>query len=202
MKTYIVYKFTSPSGRSYIGITSKGIEHRLNKHLIDAKLNSYNSVFHKAIKKYGIDAFTLDIIVENVPHYFISAFEKYWINYYDTYNNGYNSTLGGEGMAGFYPSKETREKQAAAKRGKKLAQETKDKMSKQRSGLNNHMAIPVDIFDYKTDELVASKVCLAEWCRERGYQANNLRNTMTGKRNHAHGLYAKQVQEKPNELNT
>jgi hypothetical protein len=33
--------------------------------------------------------------------------EIYWIAHYDTYNNGYNSTIGGDGNQGYKPSEDT-----------------------------------------------------------------------------------------------
>ena len=34
--------------------------------------------------------------IEEVENSELDVREKYWINYYDSYNNGYNSTLGGK----------------------------------------------------------------------------------------------------------
>lgn len=47
-----------------------------------------------AIKKYGIENFDFSIIEECSPD-FLDERERYWISYYDSYNNGYNRTPGG-----------------------------------------------------------------------------------------------------------
>ena len=50
---------------------------------------------YKAFNKYGLENFTFEEI-EEVENSELDIREKYWINYYDSYNNGYNSTLGGK----------------------------------------------------------------------------------------------------------
>ena len=49
---------------------------------------------YDAIKKYGKEHFYIELIEEtNSP----DEREKFWIEYYDTFNNGYNATVGGDG---------------------------------------------------------------------------------------------------------
>lgn len=52
-----------------------------------------------AINKYGIENFTFEII-EECSEEQLNNRERYWIAYYDTYHNGYNRTVGGEGLSG------------------------------------------------------------------------------------------------------
>ena len=52
-------------------------------------------VIHKAIKKYGKSNFTIEVI-EETDSTNLNDREKYWIKYYDSYNNEYNSTEGGQ----------------------------------------------------------------------------------------------------------
>ena len=54
-----------------------------------------NMAIHKAINKYGKSNFTIEVI-EEVESTNLNDREKYWIRYYDSYNNGYNSTEGGQ----------------------------------------------------------------------------------------------------------
>lgn len=49
----------------------------------------------RAIHKYGKDKFHISLI-EEVSVEKLNEREKYWITYYDSYNNGYNLTLGGQ----------------------------------------------------------------------------------------------------------
>lgn len=49
---------------------------------------------YRAIEKYGIDNFSIYTIEEtNNPE----EREKYWIEYYGSFKNGYNATIGGDG---------------------------------------------------------------------------------------------------------
>lgn len=51
---------------------------------------------HKAIAKYGKENFTLEV-KEETEGDLLNEREMYWIQYYDSYKNGYNSTIGGQG---------------------------------------------------------------------------------------------------------
>lgn len=53
-------------------------------------------LFIGPIKKYGIDAFTVETL-EEVDLENLSEREFYWILYFNTYSNGYNATTGGDG---------------------------------------------------------------------------------------------------------
>ena len=57
----------------------------------------YDSKFHRAIRKYGVENFNVETI-ENIRVEELQERERYWITYYDSYNCGYNSTLGGDGQ--------------------------------------------------------------------------------------------------------
>lgn len=91
---WIIYKHTSPSGKSYIGQTRQ----------LDVKLRwangsgykKHNTIFYKAIKKYGWNNFAHEIIEDNIQtQELANEREVYWIAYFDSFKNGYNSTPGG-----------------------------------------------------------------------------------------------------------
>lgn len=88
-----IYKITKISnGKSYIG-QSNNIERRFKEH--QQKDASSKIPLDIAIQKYGIHAFTYEIL-EECSLDKLNEREKYWINYYDTINNGYNCLPGGE----------------------------------------------------------------------------------------------------------
>lgn len=97
-----IYKITNNiNNKIYIG-QSQNIEQRWRSHKyesINEKQKPYNYSIHKAFRKYGLDNFSFDII-EIVPKEKLNEREIYWINYYNSYKNGYNETLGGEGGPG------------------------------------------------------------------------------------------------------
>lgn len=85
------------NNKKYIG-QSINILRRKYMHEYNAfnkNTGEYNSKFHKALRKYGINNFTFTII-EECEKEKLSEREKYWINFYDSFKNGYNSTPGGE----------------------------------------------------------------------------------------------------------
>lgn len=78
----------------YIGQTTQNIRDRWLKHKSDSKHN--NTKFYHAINKYGIENFYCEILEDNVAREDLDDRERFWITYYDSYNFGYNSTLGGQ----------------------------------------------------------------------------------------------------------
>ena len=100
------------NGKRYVGKTSINVEHRWKKHLVDSfndKLYAYNSYFHRAIRKYGVENFEFEEIYSNedstITEQDLNYWEKYFIEKYRTFIgfddcNGYNMTLGGEGWTG------------------------------------------------------------------------------------------------------
>ena len=80
----------------YIGQTVRTIEERAGK---DGSryLKDSNTKFANAIKKWGWDAFECEILEEGIQtQEKLNEAEIKYIAEYDSYNNGYNSTIGGE----------------------------------------------------------------------------------------------------------
>lgn len=91
-----IYKITNDiNDKVYIGQTIFTVQQRWNKHLVDSKDSNYH--IHMAMKKYGIEHFKCEII-EECDNSKLDEREIYWIDCYDSFNNGYNSTLGGQGI--------------------------------------------------------------------------------------------------------
>ena len=96
MGIWRVYCYTGKNGKKYIGITSRSVEQRAQTNGI-SYVKEDNSKFGRAIEKYGFDFFTVEILEENLTLDEAQEKEKYYIDLYDTYYNGYNNTFGGEG---------------------------------------------------------------------------------------------------------
>lgn len=93
-----IYKIENKiNGHCYIG-QSKNIQKRW-KDEINASKNSFDSSYNyplsKAFRKYGIENFSFQVIEECSINE-LNEKEKYWIKKYNSYNNGYNQTLGGD----------------------------------------------------------------------------------------------------------
>lgn len=93
-----IYKITNQlNGKSYIGKTMKTIQERWKEHCYDyLKEREDKRPLYNAMKKYGIAAFVIEEI-EECSDKILSDRERYWIEYYGTFKNGYNATLGGDG---------------------------------------------------------------------------------------------------------
>ena len=114
---HIIYKITSKiTGKSYIGLSSSTLKERWRLHIVSSKQTN-NIHFYNAIRKYGVDEWDLEVIYHCQDLTEARLQETNYITEYDTYNNGYNSTLGGEGKRGPL-SKETKLKISRSKLGK------------------------------------------------------------------------------------
>lgn len=94
-----IYKIVNDfNNQVYIGKTMKTTTARKREHL--CQLND-GSAIHNSILKHGIEHFEWIPIEVNIDDKDkLAEREMYWINYYDSYNHGYNMTLGGEGGNG------------------------------------------------------------------------------------------------------
>ena len=98
-----IYKYTNKiNGKHYIG-QSINLEMRRYAHKSSAfneKAKDYDAQFHQAIRKYGWDNFDYEVIAELTPEEYtkegLDTLERYFIKYYNSFNNGYNATEGGD----------------------------------------------------------------------------------------------------------
>lgn len=89
----LIYCYTHiPTNKKYIGQTTN-FKKRINEHMNDNRTNSY---FHNLLRKHP-DDFLIEIIEDNIPKDHLNEKEQYYIKLYDTVNNGFNLTPGGDG---------------------------------------------------------------------------------------------------------
>ena len=91
-----IYKITNDiNGKIYIGKTLLTVEERFKQHYHDSQRESMNHrPLYAAMRKYGCNHFSVETVEEtNLPE----EREKYWIEYYGSFKNGYNATVGGDG---------------------------------------------------------------------------------------------------------
>jgi group I intron endonuclease len=138
----LIYCLTSPSGKKYIGQTIRKFKERLLEHSTNKRGDC--RAINNAIKKYGIENFTKEILIDfgNLDNQILlDSYEIYYINLFGTFNNkekGYNLSSGGNGGR---PSDETRKKMSYSHSGernimygKKHTEETKKKIAKSNAG--------------------------------------------------------------------
>ena len=127
-----IYKITNNlNNKIYIGL----------KTLTVKESKSYygsGTAIKNAIDKYGKHNFTKTILEHNVADWdLLKEREQYWIEYYDSYNNGYNMTLGGDGSLGRVVSDETKEKIRKAFKGKKIGPYSDERKAAMKEGIKN-----------------------------------------------------------------
>lgn len=97
--SYIYKIINDINGKIYIGKTNETIEKRFQEHCRDYKRETEEKrPLYSAMNKYGIENFSIEK-VEECSIDIVNEREKYWIEYYGSFKNGYNATLGGDGKA-------------------------------------------------------------------------------------------------------
>lgn len=157
---YTIYRVVNNiNGKVYIGFDSCW-PNRQKIHKSSSK--NQDGKFYSAIRKYGWNNFEWSILYQSKDRdHCLGEMETYFIKEYNSFNSGYNSTLGGEGSFGLKHTEETKrriseknkipkpqtkehiEKRAAKCRGKRLGPlsvETKLKISKKTKGISKPMS--------------------------------------------------------------
>lgn len=95
-----IYKITNQiNGKAYIGKTMKTISERWNEHCQDySRPHCEKRPLYRAMLKYGVQNFSIEQIEECSAND-LNNRERYWIEYFKTFKEGYNATLGGDGRA-------------------------------------------------------------------------------------------------------
>ena len=97
-----IYKITNDiNDKVYIGKTIRTLPVRWREHLSDYKeiQEIDNRPLYSSMLKYGVNHFII-YEVEECPDELLNEREKFWIAFYDSYENGYNATKGGDGGVG------------------------------------------------------------------------------------------------------
>lgn len=100
MKNNVIYAYKKKSSNKivYVG-QSQQLEIRHKQHTEYDPYNpnnrEYNYPLSRGIRKYGKEEYELIILEDNIPKDQLNQREKYWIEYYNTYWEGYNQTIGG-----------------------------------------------------------------------------------------------------------
>ena len=85
------------NGKKYIGKTIEPITKRFSEHCSEAQSGRFrNRPLYNAMRKYGIENFSIERLVECSEEE-LESYEILYIGRYNTYHNGYNATRGGDG---------------------------------------------------------------------------------------------------------
>jgi group I intron endonuclease len=118
-----LYQLTSPSGKSYIGISSKTAADRWSQHRYNANKEIKSRAatecraLYNAIRKYGARNFTVTVLFESDNWAELLEIEMTLIASLKTKKpGGYNLTDGGEGTLGAIPSDIARQRMSEAQK--------------------------------------------------------------------------------------
>ena len=127
-KQFYIYLYVDPitDKELYVG---KGQGRRAWDHFIPSSRSRLSNTLRKRIKQgYNPQPIIINMIDESTA----IAMEMFWISYYGREDLGtgtlFNLTSGGEGFSGLVRTKEHRDKLSKLNIGKKLSEETKQKM--------------------------------------------------------------------------
>ena len=88
-----IYKITNiQNNKVYIGQTIRPIKDRFHRHINDALNNIIDTHFARAIRKYGEENFKIEEIDMATSQEELTQKEQYWIQYYNSVQEGYNET--------------------------------------------------------------------------------------------------------------
>lgn len=195
-----IYKITNKlNGKIYIGKTEYTIEKRWKEHISKVDAYAGKRPLYSALKKYGIDNFSLEKI-EECNSEEVDEKEKYWIEFYDSYENGYNATLGGEGVslcnnniifALWNNNKTITEICKITGYGREAVSKALDKYNisiqeRQQRGYNAQGKITAKL-DKDTEEILEIFPSAEAAGRAIGKKASNINNVCNGKRKTAYG---------------
>jgi len=131
---YLIENLTN--GKKYIGQTVN-FQRRKNGHKKDSKTSA--TPLYKSIRKYGWENFEFIILIKDhtINYNFLDFWECYFIKLFDTLNRekGYNLESGGNLNKVF--TEEAKKNMSKVKLGKKISDETKEKLRELNLGENN-----------------------------------------------------------------
>ena len=159
MKNYYncIYMYTNKiNGKRYIG-QAKDFNNRHRRHINSShdsnRKRDYNTPFHRAIRKYGIENFEIKILAHDVPtQEKLNEYKIFFIKRYNTLvknNKGYNYALSGNGGNQTLACKTEEEMKDIRKRQKESvikttrSEEHRKAISEARKGINSPNCKPV-----------------------------------------------------------
>jgi len=100
---YYVYKIiNSVNNKCYIGVTVD-VNRRFSEHMTRVDRREGCPKLSNAVKKHGRDKFSVEVLYKTHTKSFAYTLEVTYIEYYNSYKEGYNASLGGEGSDRYNP---------------------------------------------------------------------------------------------------
>lgn len=91
---YYIYKIINKvNGKIYVGQTTETIERRFKRHMGYQK-DKHDTKFYRAVRKYGVENFYIELIEEVNSKEELDIREEFWIKELNSIDDGYNTALG------------------------------------------------------------------------------------------------------------
>ena len=143
-----IYKITNiQNNKIYIGQSIRPIEDRFHRHINDALNNILDTHFARAIRKYGKNSFTIEEIDSANSQEELTQKEQYWIQYYNSVQEGYNETDATSKCGGNTYQSKTQEEMEIIKNKIRQTKLGKDNPMARKVKRINVQTGEVDIFD-------------------------------------------------------
>lgn len=180
-KSNVIYCLTFPSGKKYIGLTFNTVTSRIIEHCRDAFSTTsrcYNNTKYKAIRKYK--EFSVSVLYQGDN---LNEKEMEYIKLHNTLETGYNSTAGGEGIAGCKHTEESKNKISESLKGRVVSEKTRLLTT----GKNNSRA--KTLYQFSLDgTFIREWGALREAARELSISSGHISAVCTGSRKTAGGF--------------
>lgn len=93
-KIYIIRN--DVNNKVYIGQTEQSsVNKRFSQHKREAMFGNSTAKLYVAMREIGVEHFRVELLQDNIDILALDAMEIYYINKHNSFNSGYNTTIGG-----------------------------------------------------------------------------------------------------------
>lgn len=187
-----------PSGKRYIGQSSNLKDRKRKFLLFDRVYTKEKSKIENARRYYNNCEYWDYAIIEYCTKDDLNKKEIYYIEKYNTFKLGYNSSIGGEGSRGYKLSESQKEKIRLIHIGKKLSEEHKRKLSEIGKGRKQNIEWinkriekkkkTIFQIDLKTNEVIKEWDSIINASKTLGISKEHICNSCKEKRKSAGGF--------------
>jgi hypothetical protein len=132
----------------YIGKTVNSLYDRIvNGHLAALAINKVHYALYSALRKHNIDNFVVTCLISNMPKEVLNNLEIEFIRIFDSFKNGYNMTMGGEGLFGYTFKPEVRKRISEKKKGIPINDRNRQGISKKVQQIDKNTSEVIATFD-------------------------------------------------------
>lgn len=186
-----IYKIENKlNHKVYIGQTKRTIQERWKEHL---EMHRPQLPLYRAFSKYGINNFFVEEI-EECDNSLLDEREIYWIAFYDSFNCGYNATLGGS-SAYRINYNEVVEDFLQTKNVKLTAENLGCNPATVRlilnlSNIEHKVEVPIEMLDPETLSVIKTFKSITEAAQyQPSWNIGTISSAVTGSRNSAYGYF-------------